>query len=98
MAVALASNSTFHIVRGLLPFFLLHERKVVLLVQKYLDEPRLDSEFRAWLSRLWKAPVAVFEKPAVHAKECKEWPTSFDSLLPVGAMLSVRLNPQDKAN
>ena len=58
-AVALAYNSTPHTVTGYSPFFLTHGREVVLPVQRYLDEPRLDLESRRRLSRLWKARVHV---------------------------------------
>lgn len=44
---ALAYNSTPNTVTEFSTFFLLHGRETLLPVQRYLDEPRLHSAFRA---------------------------------------------------
>lgn len=93
-AVALAYASMPHTATGFSPFFLLHGRKAVLPVQQYLDEPRLDSELRRWHSRFWKARVNLHER---HATESKEWLVNSNALLPVGTIVAVKLNMQDKA-
>ena len=96
-AVALGYNSTPHTATNYSPFFLLHGREAVLPVQRYLDEPRVDLESRRWLSRLWKARVSVYERHAVHAEERRKWLENSEALLPVGTIVAVRLNPQDRS-
>ena len=96
--VALAYNPTRHTVTGYSSFFLTQGREAILPVQRYLDEPRLDLESRRWLNRLWKARVHVYEKHAAHAVECKEWLQNLDALLPIGAIVAVKLNPQDRSD
>ena len=97
-AVALAYNSTPHTATGYSPFFLTHGREAILPVQRYLDEPRLDLESRRWLSRLWKSRVYVYERHAAHASACKEWVENSNAMLPIGTIVAVKLNPQDKTD
>lgn len=72
-AVALAYNTTPHTAARYTPFFLLHGRKALLPVQRYLAKPCLDLQSRRRLSRLWKAHVYVDERHAVHASERSDW-------------------------
>ena len=97
-AVALAYNTTPHTATGYFPFFLMHGRKAMLPVQRFLDEPRPDLESISWLSRLWEARVSVYERHAVHAVEKREWVETPDTLLPVGTIVAVKLNPQDRSD
>ena len=96
-AVALAHNSTPNVATGFSPFFLVHGREALLPVQRHLDEPRLDATARLWLSRLWKARVAVYEAQLWLEAKRKEVLKTSTSAAPVGALVMVRLTPQDKA-
>lgn len=97
-AVALAYSTTPHSATRYTHFFLIHERKAVLPVQRYLDNPCLDMQSKQRLSRLQQAHVHVYEKHAVHANECSEWLKKSNKFLLVGTTTAVKLNPQDKAD
>ena len=40
----------------------------------------------------------MYERHAVHADKCKEWVQNSNALLPVGAIVPVKLNPQDQSD
>lgn len=69
----------------------------MLPVQRCLDKPRINLEFRRWLRGLWKERVKVYERHMKHAVECREQLGSFSALLPVGTNVAVELDPQNKA-
>lgn len=90
-------NFTTKLARKFFPFFLVLCREALLLVQRHVDEPRLDATARPWLSHLRTARVAVYGTQLwLEIKQKDVLATSTSTVL-VGALVMVRLALQDKA-
>ena len=83
---------------GFSPYFLTHGREARLPVQRHLDEPRLDDTAGPGLQRLWKARISVYEAQLWLETKRRDVLANSATLVPAGALVMIRLTPQDKAD